>query len=125
MPERTLAPGRTLWRLMLFSLLSGALVLLGGAPGRRSARRPTGPIWPKPIEPDATACQGRSSARADHGPHLTRSRRRFAASLAFATLFFAGAAESAGAGNVVVDLLESNDPAVEEVPSEEEADPAE
>jgi hypothetical protein len=35
--------------------------------------------------------------------------RRLAASLAFATLFFAGAAFSAGAGNTVAQLLEPGD----------------
>jgi hypothetical protein len=43
--------------------------------------------------------------------------RRIAASLAFATLFFAGAALSAGAGNGVVQLIDPTDPASESAPA--------
>ena len=46
-----------------------------------------------------------------------RPKRRLATSLVFATLFFAGAAFSAGAGDVVVQALESDAPAVGEVTS--------
>jgi hypothetical protein len=45
------------------------------------------------------------TARARKG-HIRVGRRRIAASLAFATLFFAGAALSAGAGNEVVQLID-------------------
>lgn len=111
MPDRKLARRCTLWGLILFNLLGGVLAVLGGAPGRRSSGRPSEPIWPKPIEPDAA--HDPKSAFIDKS--RPRSRRRFATSLAFVTLFFAGAAFSAGAGDVVVDLLESDEPAVEEV----------
>ena len=46
-----------------------------------------------------------------------RPRRRLATTLVFATLFFAGAAFSAGAGDVVVQAVESDAPAVAEVTS--------
>ncbi len=114
MPDRKLARRRTLWRLILFNLLDGVLALLGGAPARRSGR-PTGPIWPKPIEPETAE----DPTPAFIGKGRLRSRRRFATSLAFVTLFFAGAAFSAGAGDVVVDLLESDEPAVEEASADD------
>jgi len=43
-------------------------------------------------------------------------RRRIAASLAFATLFFAGAALSAGAGNGVIEMMGSSDEPVSSAP---------
>jgi hypothetical protein len=46
-----------------------------------------------------------------------RPRRRLATTLVFATLFFAGAAFSAGAGDVVAQAVESDAPAVAEVTS--------
>ena len=46
-----------------------------------------------------------------------RPRRRLATTLVFATLFFAGAAFSAGAGDVIVQAVESDAPAVAEVTS--------
>jgi hypothetical protein len=49
-----------------------------------------------------------------------RPKRRLATTLVFATLFFAGAAFSAGAGDVVVQAVESDDPAVADVTSTEE-----
>lgn len=49
-----------------------------------------------------------------------RPRRRLATTLVFATLFFAGAAFSAGAGDVVVQAVESDAPAVADVTSTEE-----
>jgi hypothetical protein len=49
-----------------------------------------------------------------------RPRRRLATTLVFATLFFAGAAFSAGAGDVVVQAVESDTPAVAEVTSTDE-----
>jgi hypothetical protein len=49
-----------------------------------------------------------------------RPRRRLATTLVFATLFFAGAAFSAGAGDVVVQAVESDAPAAGDVTSTEE-----
>ncbi|MGI8606490.1 MAG: hypothetical protein ACR2L0_04960, partial [Gaiellaceae bacterium] len=49
-----------------------------------------------------------------------RPKRRLATTLVFATLFFSGAAFSAGAGDVVVQALESDAPAAGEVTSTEE-----
>src|SRR5829696_3103705 len=49
-----------------------------------------------------------------------RPKRRLATTLVFATLFFAGAAFSAGAGDVVVQAVESGAPAVGDVTSTEE-----
>ena len=56
-------------------------------------------------EPSTTpTAAGSTSARAR--THATWSKRRLATSLAFATLFFGGAAFSAGAGDVVADAIE-------------------
>ena len=49
-----------------------------------------------------------------------RPKRRLATTLVFATLFFAGAAFSAGAGDVVVQAVESDAPAAADVTSTEE-----
>jgi hypothetical protein len=49
-----------------------------------------------------------------------RPRRRLATTLVFATLFFAGAAFSAGAGDVIVQAVESDAPAAVDVTSTEE-----
>ena len=49
-----------------------------------------------------------------------RPKRRLATTLVFATLFFAGAAFSAGAGDVIVQAVESDAPAAGDVTSTEE-----
>jgi hypothetical protein len=112
-------------RLVLFSLAGFALWALGRN------------------RPDPQARVPESSAAADvHGVYVgdvdkTRARerssfskRRLATSLTFATLFFAGAALSAGAGDMVAEMVEGSDaPAAAETTTAEapaeEAPPAE
>jgi hypothetical protein len=103
MPQRT-PSGRMYTRLVLFSLAGFALWALGRN------------------RPDSQASVPESSAAADvHGAYVgdvdkTRARekssfgkRRLATSLTFATLFFAGAALSAGAGDTVAEMVEGSD----------------
>jgi hypothetical protein len=89
MPQRTDRARKSLTKLLF---LSAALSLLGA-----SVRR------------ERKALLKAASARKRTIP---LGRRRAAASLAFAMLFFAGAALSAGAGNSVVEFLPGGDPAV-------------
>jgi hypothetical protein len=103
MPQRT-PSGRMYTRLVLFSLAGFALWALGRN------------------RPDPQARVPESSTAADvHGAYVgdvdkTRARekssfgkRRLATSLTFATLFFAGAALSAGAGDTVAEMVEGSD----------------
>ncbi|MEO8291048.1 MAG: hypothetical protein ABI649_08670 [Gaiellaceae bacterium] len=118
-----------LLRLVLFTLAGWALWALGrddAKPGSAAAETATD------VTPGATPKRSGGF-----------SKRRLATSLAFATLFFAGAAFSAGAGDLVVSAIEgSSEPAVESttgdttteasepapadepVPAEEPTDPA-
>ncbi|MDQ3867658.1 MAG: hypothetical protein M3304_12670, partial [Actinomycetota bacterium] len=83
-------------RLVVFALLGWVLVYLrrsrpnGGSEEGHAAHEPT-----RASDRDVGAAQPRA-----------RRRKRFATSLAFATLFFAGAALSAGAGDVIVGAIE-------------------
>jgi hypothetical protein len=95
---------RFLTPLVLFTLAGWALWVLG-----RNEQ----------AETDSPEPSTSSHAR----PRATWSKRRLATSLAFATLFFGGAAFSAGAGDVVAEALEGSETATE-VTSTEEA-PAE
>jgi hypothetical protein len=105
---------RDLLRLVLFTFAAWALWALG----RNDAK------------PDAgTATEETSQARQRSG----FSKRRLATSLAFATLFFAGAAFTAGAGDQAACLVEDCQPAAAESvettteasdPAEAAADPA-
>jgi hypothetical protein len=88
---------RVLFRLVLFTLAGWALWALG----RNDAR-------PADQETAAEATPAREPARARTG----FSKRRLATSLAFATLFFAGAAFSAGAGDKVAQVLDGSTPTV-------------
>jgi hypothetical protein len=123
MPQRT--SGRMYSRLILFSLAGFALWALGRSRSDSQAQVPES-----------------STAAEVHGAHVsdvdvTRARerssfskRRLATSLTFATLFFAGAALSAGAGDTVAEMMEGSDaPAAAETTtaeaSAEEAPPAE
>ena len=102
--RRYLAP------LVLFTLAGWALWALG-------RNEPTAAEGPD-AEPSTTpTAAGSTSARAR--THATWSKRRLATSLAFATLFFGGAAFSAGAGDVVADAIEGE--TTTEVASTEEA----
>jgi hypothetical protein len=121
---------RLLLRLVLFTFAGWVLWALG-----------KGSTKPVADEPAAVL-----TAMPDSEPTRTRvktggfNKRRLATSLAFTTLFFAGAAFSAGAGDLVVGALEastdtaatstetapdeSSDPAAAEDPSSEEGSPS-
>src|SRR5437660_8485290 len=83
MPQRRHRLGNGLFRLVF---LAAALSVLGAVVGRERSRL-------------LAASPGRRRK-------IRIAPRRIAASLAFATLFFAGAAFSAGAGNTVVHLID-------------------
>jgi hypothetical protein len=99
---------RFLTPLVLFTLAGWALWVLGRNEPASAE-----------VETDVREPRTTSPAR----PRATWSKRRLATSLAFATLFFGGAAFSAGAGDVVAEALEGSETATE-VTSTEEA-PAE
>jgi hypothetical protein len=109
-------PRRYITPLVLFTLAGWALWALGRNELTTSKT------------PDAETPESPTSSSS--GPARTRatwSKRRLATSLAFATLFFGGAAFSAGAGDVVADAIEDNggsevaaEEAQEEQPAAEE-----
>jgi hypothetical protein len=104
MPQSTNSR-RILFRLMLFTLAGWVLWALG----REDARSENEP--------------------AEHTPEPVRARngfskRRMATSLAFVTLFFAGAAFSAGAGDLVVGAVESSTEAAPADVTTDESQPA-
>jgi hypothetical protein len=122
MPQRT--PSRRMYtRLLLFSLAGFALWALG-----RNRPEPHG-------QAPETAADTHGAYANDFEQTRTRerssySKRRLATSLTFATLFFAGAALSAGAGDTVAEMMEGSDaPAAAETTTAEapaeEAPPAE
>ena len=129
MPQRT--PSRRMYtRLLLFSLAGFALWALGRNRPETHDRAPeTAEIYGAHAnDTEKTRARERSSY----------SKRRLATSLTFATLFFAGAALSAGAGDTVAEMMEGSDtaaaaetttaeaPAEEAAPAEEPAEaPAE
>lgn len=133
MPRSRSTSRTTLVRLVFLALVGWALVAL-----RRRDEGEVAEAHVAPLELDAPATSGLPGARAS----LVRARknkgRRLATSLAFATLFFAGAALSAGAGDSIVRALEGDtttaeatttepDPAAEAAPepaSEPEIPPA-
>ena len=107
MPQSTNSR-RDLFRLVLFTFAAWALWALG----KESAT------------PDAAAADATETA-----PQATRrrsgfSKRRLATSLAFATLFFAGAAFSAGAGDLVVGAVEGTTDAAQTETTTDGTDPA-
>jgi hypothetical protein len=99
-------PRRFVTSLVLFTLAGWALWALG-----RNE--------PETTETDSSPKQSGPTAPVAR-PRATWSKRRLATSLAFATLFFGGAAFSAGAGDVVAGALE-DETATTEVTSTEEA----
>jgi hypothetical protein len=114
MPQRN-SSGRFVLRLLLFTLAGWLLWALGktktqaGKPETVTAAVPDG------------AKPRRARAKADRF-----SKRRLATTLAFTTLFFAGAAFSAGAGDLVVGALEDSSPCATEAPVDGEvAEPCE
>jgi hypothetical protein len=98
MPERTTSSRTALSRLILFAALGWALVTLGRGRG---------------FATDASRTRTRRGGK-----------RRLAASLAFATLFFAGASLSALAGDEVVQALEPGDSTAETTTTEATPDEA-
>ena len=86
MPQRTPRPGKRLFHLLF---LTAALSLLSAA-----------------VRRDRSKVLSASRARTRK---IRVGPRRIAVSFAFATLFFAGAALSAGAGNSVIQLIDSSD----------------
>jgi uncharacterized membrane protein YgcG len=112
MPQKT-TPRRLITPLLLFTLAGWALWALGRNTHEEPAETPTTADGPA-NEPESSTPRARERA--------TWNKRRLATSLAFATLFFGGAAFSAGAGDVVVEAIEGD--TTTEVVSTEEA-PAE
>lgn len=125
MPHKK-TPRRLMTPLLLFTLAGWALWALGrNAPDVHESR--DGDAADTLPEPEATVAPARE--------RTTWNKRRLATSLAFATLFFGGAAFSAGAGDVVAEALEGETttevaeeaPVPEETPapeSEPEPEPA-
>jgi hypothetical protein len=124
MPQRT-PSGRMYTRLVLFSLAGFALWALGRNrldPQARVPESSTAADVPGVYVGDVDKTRARE--RSSFG------KRRLATSLTFATLFFAGAALSAGAGDTVAEMMEGSDAptAAETTTAEapaEEAPPAE
>ena len=111
-------------RLVLFSLAGFALWALGRNRPETQGRAPeTAEVYRAHANDTATE-KTRARERSSY------SKRRLATSLTFATLFFAGAALSAGAGDTVAEMMEGSDePAAAETTTAEapaeEAPPAE
>jgi hypothetical protein len=112
MPQRN-SSRRIAFRLLLFTLAGWLLWALGDNDARRGA------------EPEiaTTATEDPKPAR-ERAKSSGFSRRRLATTLAFTTLFFAGAAFSAGAGDLVVGALEGSSTCSAEAPADGSA-PAE
>jgi len=105
-------------RLVLFSLAGWMLWALGrNHPSKDEVGNTTSDPWDLHAELDEVTASPKPAPRAGY------SRRRLATSLAFATLFFAGAAFSAGAGDALVEAVEDQPQAAST--STEEAQPAE
>ena len=109
-------PRRYITPLVLFTLAGWALWALG----RNDPISGESPDAESSAAPDTTGSSSPTSR-----PRGTWSKRRLATSLAFATLFFGGAAFSAGAGDVVAEALEGDTTteavSTEEAPAEEPA----
>jgi hypothetical protein len=102
---------RFLTPLVLFTLAGWALWALGrNEPEASEASEAGSSTGPEETGTMAPAARQRA----------TWSRRRLATSLAFATLFFGGAAFSAGAGDVVAEAIEGGDTTTEVTSTEEE-----
>ncbi|MGH3051432.1 MAG: hypothetical protein ACRDM8_00550, partial [Gaiellaceae bacterium] len=107
-------------RLVLFSLAGWMLWALGrNHPSKDEVEHTAADPWDLHAELDEVTASPKPAQRDGY------SRRRLATSLAFATLFFAGAAFSAGAGDVLVEAVEDQPQAAststEEDPAEEPA----
>jgi hypothetical protein len=106
MPQRN-SSRRIMLRLVLFTLAGWLLWALG-----RNGARPEAVATRGVQEVEPTRTRARTSGF---------SRRRLATTLAFTTLFFAGAAFSAGAGDLVVGALEGSDSCAAVTSSDEAA----
>jgi len=110
MPQRTQSR-RMYTRLLLFSLAGFALWALG------RNRPETHDRAPETV--DIYGAQANDTKNTRARERSSYSKRRLATSLTFATLFFAGAALSAGAGDTVAEMMEGSDaPAAAETTTE-------
>ena len=109
MPQRN-SSRRFVLRLLLFTFAGWLLWALGK--DKTQAGKPE--TVTAAVPDDAKASRTRAKAG-------RFSKRRLATTLAFTTLFFAGAAFSAGAGDLVVEALEDSSPCATEAPVEGEA----
>ena len=115
MPQRNSDSRGTFFRLVLFLLAGGALLAIA----RRQKPATSSEHTDVHASPAARAWDTDAPASVKTNGRPRGAKRRVAASLAFTTLFFAGAAFSAGAGDQVAQLLETNGeavPAVSDVP---------
>ena len=112
MPQKK-TPRRLVTPLLLFTLAGWALWALGRNTPAQDGRG----------DDAAESLHGANTGSTPTRAHATWSKRRLATSLAFATLFFGGAAFSAGAGDVVAEALEGEPTtemtSTEEAPAEE------
>jgi hypothetical protein len=99
MPQPRASSRTTLVRLVLLAVLGSVLYCLR-RPAPEAKPEATGAEEPDPVTRDA-GVEVPALARGRR-----RARKRFATSLAFAALFFAGAALSAGAGDALVGAME-------------------
>jgi outer membrane biosynthesis protein TonB len=116
MPQRN-SSRRTATRLVLFTAAGWALWALGrtSAEADAAAETRSPDPWRLDVELDEVTAK----------PKPNRpgwNRRRLATSLTFATLFFAGAAFSAGAGDTLVEAVEDDEPAAAETTTETTAE---
>src|SRR5215203_627556 len=117
MPQRN-SSRRLVLRLVLFTIAGWLLWALG----KNSALPRAEPeIVTTAVEDGHKPTRAKAS-----GPNKRGfSKRRLATTLAFTTLFFAGAAFSAGAGDLVVGAIEGSDTCTTEATAEDAAaDPA-
>ncbi len=112
MPQKK-TPRRLITPLLLFTLAGWALWAIGRNTPAQDGRG----------DDAAESLHGAETGSTPKRAHATWSKRRLATSLAFATLFFGGAAFSAGAGDVVAEALEGETTtemtSTEEAPAEE------
>jgi hypothetical protein len=108
MPDRN-SSRRIAFRLVLFTLAGWLLWALGD----NSARPGT--------EPEIATATDSAAPTRRRGKTSGFSKRRLATTLAFTTLFFAGAAFSAGAGDLVVGALEGSTSCAAEAPADQAA----
>ena len=117
MPQRNPSK-RMATRLVLFSLAGWTLWALGrNHPSKDEVGSIASDPWDLHAELDEVTASPKPAPRTGY------SRRRLATSLAFATLFFSGAAFSAGAGDALVEAVEDQPQAAST--STEETQPAE